>query len=60
MIQPKKVMWNAATISEILSHDAKQMGFTITSSSFDWAYLKQARDKYIARLNGIYSKMLGN
>ena len=30
-----------------------------TGFSFDWKKLKTARDAYIARLNGIYSRMLG-
>lgn len=56
---PKKVMFNAATVSEII-HDAKQFGFTIDKVSFQWSELQQARDAYIARLNGIYAKMLAN
>jgi len=57
---PKKVMWNAATISEMF-HDAHQFGFSIPGGyKFDWSTLKKYRDAYIARLNGIYSRMLGN
>ena len=56
---PKKVMFNAASLNEML-HQSKEFGFRIDSSSFDWNYLKNARDKYITRLNGIYSRMLGN
>lgn len=57
---PKKVMWNAATISEMF-HDAHQFGFSTPGGyKFDWSILKKYRDAYIARLNGIYSRMLGN
>ncbi|GMI56448.1 hypothetical protein ScalyP_jg4493 [Parmales sp. scaly parma] len=57
---PKKVMWNAASITEVL-HDMKEYGFsTTTKASFDWPYLKQRRDIYIKRLNGIYERNLAN
>lgn len=58
---PKKVMWNAATIADILSHDAKQYGFLTSSSTdfssiakIDYPMLKEKRDNYIKRLNKIY------
>ncbi|GKZ00716.1 hypothetical protein MPSEU_001023500 [Mayamaea pseudoterrestris] len=55
---PKKVMWNAATIAETI-HDMKHYGFSGTEHvQFDWSTLKQARDKYITRLNGIYERNL--
>jgi glutathione reductase (NADPH) len=56
---PKKVMFNAATVAEIL-HDAKQFGFDVTSYKFNWSQLKTARDAYIRRLNGIYIRNLAN
>ena len=60
---PKKVMWNAASIAETL-HDMKHYGFSGYEESgtitFDWAYIKASRDKYIARLNGIYDRNLQN
>ena len=59
---PKKVMWNAASIAETL-HDMRHYGFTGMEGGniqFDWNYLKQARDKYITRLNGIYENNLNN
>ncbi|CAI2164492.1 13878_t:CDS:10 [Funneliformis geosporum] len=50
---PKKVMFNTAL------HDAKQYGFDLPSiPNFNWNYLKQKRDAYIKRLNGIYSNNL--
>ncbi|RGB24495.1 hypothetical protein C1646_821575 [Rhizophagus diaphanus] len=51
---PKKIMFNTASVMESL-HDAKQYGFDLPSiPKFDWNYLKQKRDAYIKRLNGIY------
>jgi len=61
---PKKVMWNAASIAEILSHSAHHYGFNAsvkeTLKTFDWGKLKQSRDDYIKRLNGIYAKNFEN
>lgn len=57
---PKKVMWNAASVNEILAHDAKQFGFEIEGYKFNWNQLKTQRDTYIKRLNGIYTKMIGS
>ena len=56
---PKKVMFNAATVSEIL-HDAKHFGFKVDGYQLNWKGLKYARDEYVARLNGIYRTMLNN
>ncbi|GMI35853.1 hypothetical protein TeGR_g7055 [Tetraparma gracilis] len=53
---PKKVMWNAAHISEVL-HDMKNFGFT-GSAEFDWSFIKKRRDAYVQRLNGIYRRNL--
>ena len=51
-------MWNAASIAETV-HDMKHYGFSgVEGVQFDWATLKQSRDKYIARLNGIYERNL--
>ncbi|ORX72168.1 glutathione-disulfide reductase [Linderina pennispora] len=50
---PKKVMFNGASIIEAIE-DAKHYGITVGSPSFDWGFLKNARDAYVKRLNGIY------
>jgi glutathione reductase (NADPH) len=50
---PKKVMWNAADLAEGL-HDAPGYGFELTRGAHDWALLKEKRDAYVLRLNGIY------
>ncbi len=56
---PKKVMWNAAQIAHALQ-DAPEYGFDARTAGHDWASLKQKRDAYILRLNGIYERNLGN
>ncbi|KAJ2680820.1 Glutathione reductase [Coemansia spiralis] len=54
---PKKVMFNGASIMEAIE-DAKHYGITVGLPSFDWGYLKHARDEYVKRLNGIYERNL--
>jgi len=54
---PKKVMWNTASIAEAL-HDAHDYGFTVPSFDFAWKQIKESRDAYVKRLNGIYAKNL--
>jgi glutathione reductase (NADPH) len=58
---PKKIMWNAAELGSALT-DARHYGFDIPlgvdSGSVDWSVLKQRRDAYIHRLNGIYAANL--
>lgn len=56
---PKKVMWAGAGIAEMLQH-ASGYGFDIVLNGFNWQTLKQRRDAYIERLNGIYAKNLTN
>lgn len=62
---PKKVMFNAAHIADILK-EAPAYGFDLpqygsnghATVPFDWAALKKSRDAYISRLNGIYERNL--
>jgi len=54
---PKKVMFNAATLSELL-HDAKDYGFDVDYKGLNFKLLKDKRDAYICRLNDIYSRNL--
>lgn len=54
---PKKVMWSAAHLNEGLTL-ARDYGFSIGDTKFDWPLLKQKRDAYIKRLNGIYARNL--
>src|SRR5512146_1527372 len=54
---PKKVMWNAAGLAEGL-RDAPDYGFALSAGPHDWAMLKEKRDAYVLRLNGIYEANL--
>jgi glutathione reductase (NADPH) len=54
---PKKVMWNAAGLAEGL-RDAPDYGFALSAEDHDWALLKEKRDAYVLRLNGIYESNL--
>jgi glutathione reductase (NADPH) len=57
---PKKITWNAASMSQTL-REAKAYGFSIKETApFDWTTFKNKRDAYIKRLNGIYEKNLSN
>jgi glutathione reductase (NADPH) len=50
---PKKLMYNAAHISEVVKQSG-HYGYSIPHANFDWANLKRSRDTYIKRLNNIY------
>ena len=54
---PKKVMWNAAGLAEGL-RDAPDYGFALSAGEHDWPLLKEKRDAYVMRLNGIYESNL--
>jgi glutathione reductase (NADPH) len=54
---PKKVMWNAAELGSALA-DARDYGFDVAEAAVDWPALRQHRDAYIARLNGLYAANL--
>jgi glutathione reductase (NADPH) len=54
---PKKVMWNAAMIGHALA-DAPDYGFRVEARGHDWQALKQRRDAYVLRLNGIHAANL--
>ena len=54
---PKKVMWYGASIAHTLE-EARGYGFDLGEIGFRWAALRQARDAYVQRLNGIYEKRL--
>lgn len=56
---PKKVMWNAAELAHGLE-DGPGYGLSVEAARHDWATLKQGRDAYILRLNGIYERNLAN
>src|SRR5262249_50127293 len=54
---PKKMSWNAADLAGAL-HDAVDYGFTLNVAGHDWRLLKEGRDAYIHRLNGLYAANL--
>ncbi|AOA64332.1 Glutathione oxidoreductase [Komagataella phaffii CBS 7435] len=55
---PKKVMWYASDLAGKLSI-AKDYGFNVAGDfSFNWTTLKEKRDAYVKRLNGIYERNL--
>ena len=56
---PKKVMWYGASIAHTLE-DAPGYGFEVGETGFRWQALKEARDAYVLRLNGIYEKRLSD
>ena len=54
---PKKVMYAAADLAHSMQHDAPAYGFpAVPNTTVDWATLKQRRDAYVTRLNGIYAR----
>mmetsp|Transcript_22153 Transcript_22153/g.62884 ORF Transcript_22153/g.62884 Transcript_22153/m.62884 type:complete len:498 (+) Transcript_22153:62-1555(+) len=57
---PKKIMFMAASMAEMMKHDATQYGFEQPSVNLNWKALKESRDKYIVKLNGIYGNGLKN
>ncbi|WP_050478617.1 glutathione-disulfide reductase [Herbaspirillum rhizosphaerae] len=54
---PKKLMSYSAHFHEDFA-DAAGFGWTVGESRFDWQALIASKDKEIARLNGIYRKIL--
>ncbi len=56
---PKKLYAHASHYHERLAA-AKGFGWTISTQSHSWNELKLGTDRYIERLNGIYSKLLQN
>src|SRR5690606_28149036 len=54
---PKKVMFNAAAVAEVL-RDARDYGFDLERRGFRWGDLKRARDAYVQRLNDIHRRSL--
>ena len=54
---PKKVMWYAAHHAHQF-HYAPNYGFDVEVKGHDWTGLKERRDAYVKRLNGIYESNL--
>ena len=55
---PKKVMWNGSAYYD-LAKLAEGYGFKMDLTN-DWSTLKNNRDAYVSRLNGIYDRLLAN
>ncbi|VDM61892.1 unnamed protein product [Angiostrongylus costaricensis] len=56
---PKKVMYNCSMHAEFI-RDHADYGFDVTLKSFNWNVIKQSRDAYVRRLNGIYENNLNS
>ncbi|CAK7896733.1 glutathione reductase [[Candida] anglica] len=60
---PKKVMWYAADLAH-KKHQLKSYGLSkndddeVKFGDFDWSHIKEKRDAYVTRLNGIYARNL--
>lgn len=59
---PKKVMWYAADMAH-KKHQMKSYGLSddsgeVSFGDFEWSTIKQKRDAYVHRLNGIYESNL--
>ncbi|NKC29553.1 glutathione-disulfide reductase [Falsiroseomonas selenitidurans] len=54
---PKKIMVNATEYGQ-WSADAAAFGWDVEVKGHDWARLAEARDREVARLSGIYGKLL--
>ena len=56
---PKKIMFHAAELAHSI-HDAAGYGFDVLLRGHDWRLLKERRDAYVRRLNGIYAGNLAH
>lgn len=54
---PKKMMWNASEIAQT-AHDGPGYGFSDAPMVLNWGVLKESRDQFIHRLNGVYETNL--
>jgi glutathione reductase (NADPH) len=57
---PKKIMWHGAQIAEAMHLYAKDYGFDVNVSHFDWSKLVESRQAYIGRIHQSYDRVLGN
>lgn len=56
-VYPRRSCGTSAQVGEFL-HDAREYGFSVDAPTFDWRVVKDARDRYVERLNEIYSRNL--
>ena len=57
---PKKVMWQASALMEMMMRDVKGYGFDVEVKSFDFKKLVQNREEYIDFLHGAYNRGLSS
>lgn len=57
---PKKVMWYASELHEMITRDAASYGLTVAVQDFDFQKLVRERTQYIARLRELYRKGLAD
>lgn len=57
---PKKVMWQASAMMEMMTRDAKGYGFDVEVKSFDFKKLVQNRETYIDFLHEAYNRGLSS
>lgn len=59
---PKKVMWYAADMAhkkeQLKAYGLSDLDAKVKYGDFDWPAIKQKRDAYVKRLNGIYERNL--
>jgi glutathione reductase (NADPH) len=56
-----QVMWNAANLFEHITREGPGLGVTTSAPpTLDFSVLKERRDAYVARLNGIYQNNVAN
>jgi glutathione reductase (NADPH) len=55
---PKKLLVYASHVTEELEDAERGYGWTVGERSFDWSTLIANKDREIARLNGVYARLL--
>ncbi|MGM0214257.1 glutathione-disulfide reductase [Enterococcus sp. AZ109] len=55
---PKKVMWQASTMLEMIERDVESYGISADVKNFDFEQLVERREKYIDFLHGAYNRGL--
>lgn len=55
---PKKVMWYAAQIADVIHQYGQDYGFNTELKSFDWQKLIESRQAYIRRIHASYDTVL--
>src|SRR5690606_2341904 len=56
---PKKLFVYGSHFSELFEH-ARSYGWQLGETQLDWSVLRERKDREIARLNGVYRRLLEN